>query len=63
MEINFPSKHGTGIERLLPSLPKDCLDLLKNLLVYDPEERITSANALKHEYFRELFESDLQKSF
>ena len=28
------------------------------LLVYDPEERITAQTALKHEYFRELYEAD-----
>lgn len=42
MEINFPAKHGTGIDRLMPGIPKDCLDLIKSLLVYDPEERITA---------------------
>ena len=42
MEINFTPKHGTGIERLLPGVPKDCLDLIKLLLIYDPEERITA---------------------
>lgn len=42
MEINFPPKHGTGIDRLLPNVSKDCIDLIKLLLIYDPEERITA---------------------
>ena len=42
MEINFPSKHGTGIDRLLPGIPKECVELIKLLLAYDPEERITA---------------------
>ncbi|CAK91717.1 unnamed protein product (macronuclear) [Paramecium tetraurelia] len=54
MEINFPNKHGSGIERLLQGQTKECIDLIKQLLVYDPEERITAQAALKHEYFREL---------
>ncbi|CAD8179014.1 unnamed protein product [Paramecium octaurelia] len=64
MEINFPNKHGSGIERLLQGQTKECIDLIKMLLVYDPEERITAQTALRHEYFRELYEADAtQKSF
>lgn len=32
MEINFPSKKGTGLDRLLPNIPTDAKDLLKKLL-------------------------------
>ena len=42
MEINFPPKHGTGIDRLIPNASKECIDLIKLLLIYDPEERITA---------------------
>jgi renal tumor antigen len=42
MEINFPSKHGTGIDRLIPNASKDAVDLIKLLLIYDPEDRITA---------------------
>lgn len=58
MEINFPPKSGTGIDRLMPNIPKDCVDLIKSLLIYDPEERITASSALKHEYFRELYDNE-----
>ncbi|CAD8192598.1 unnamed protein product [Paramecium octaurelia] len=60
MEINFPPKHGSGIDRLLQGQSKECIDLIKLLLIYDPEERINAQQALKHEYFRELFEADPQ---
>ncbi|CAD8095806.1 unnamed protein product [Paramecium primaurelia] len=63
MEINFPPKHGSGIDRLLQGQSKECIDLIKLLLTYDPEERINAQQALKHEYFRELYEADTQKSF
>ena len=43
MEINFSTKHGVGFEKYLPSgCPHDLKDLLKKLLAYDPNERITA---------------------
>lgn len=55
MEINFPPKKGVGFEKYLPSgCPHDLRDLLKQLLAYDPNERISAENALKHEYFSEF---------
>jgi len=33
------------------------------LLAYDPEERISAEQALRHEYFRDLLEADRQKEF
>lgn len=42
MEFNFPPQQGTGIDKLLPNASKDCLDLIKKLLAYDPDDRITA---------------------
>jgi renal tumor antigen len=28
------------------------------MLIYDPEERITASQALKHDYFKELYEAE-----
>lgn len=54
MEINFPYKKGTGLEKRLPSgCPSDLKDILNKLLAYDPNERISAEQALKHEYFAE----------
>ncbi|KAL4465914.1 hypothetical protein ABPG74_004151 [Tetrahymena malaccensis] len=58
MELNFPPKKGTGIEKLAPHIPKDCIDLIYKLLSYDPEERITAEQALQHPYFRDLYQMD-----
>ena len=63
MEINFPPKQGVGFEKYLPSgCPHDLKDLLKKLLAYDPNERITAENAIKHEYFAE-FHTQAESSF
>lgn len=37
MEFNFPQEKGTGIEKYLPHASKECIDLLKSLLTYDPD--------------------------
>jgi dual-specificity kinase len=34
------------------------LDLLKRIFVYDPKERITAKEALKHPWFRETLVDD-----
>jgi renal tumor antigen len=56
MEFNFPKKMGTGIKNLIPHATPDCVDLIEQLLKYDPEERITAVAALKHPYFRDLWD-------
>ena len=63
MNISFPPKHGSGIDKLLPHASKECLDIIKLLLTYDPEKRITASHALKHEFFRDLYEIDQMKDF
>lgn len=36
--------------------PKDAVDLIKQMLTYDSEERISARQALRHPYFKELRE-------
>lgn len=43
------------LSSLVPRLDALGLDLLGKLLEYRPEKRITAAEAMKHEYFDELF--------
>lgn len=50
---------GTGIEKYLLHASRECIDLIKLLLTYDPEKRITASNALKHEYFKDIYEGDI----
>lgn len=61
MEFNFPKKIGTGIKNLIPHASPECVDLIDQLLKYNPEERISSSDALKHIYFREFWDNDYQK--
>ena len=46
----------TELRKWLSFLPEKekALDLLKNMLHYDPDERISAENALKHDYFKNL---------
>ncbi|TKY55310.1 Cyclin-dependent kinase G-2 [Spatholobus suberectus] len=57
----FPAASFTG----LPVLSELGFDLLKNLLTYDPEKRITAEAALLHDWFREapLPKSDFKPIF
>ena len=40
-----------------------CVDLLNKLLTYDPDDRITASQALKHSYFKELRENEMRYVF
>ena len=54
MNFNFPSKKGSGIERLLQHSSTDAIDLIYKMCTYDPDERMTAKQALRHPYFKEL---------
>lgn len=58
MRIRFPHKDGSGIQKLIPNASPDCVDLLKKLLVYNPEERMSANKALCHPFFSDLREAE-----
>ncbi|KAJ3329296.1 hypothetical protein HDU76_008198 [Blyttiomyces sp. JEL0837] len=67
LKFQFPPKEGTGIRALLPQVSAECLDLIMALLIYNPDERITAREALRHSFFRDvhaiiLSNSDLSKT-
>ncbi len=47
-DFNFPQRKGIGFEKLLPNGSRDLIDLLQKMLAYDPADRITAKEALKH---------------
>lgn len=55
---NFPGWKAVDLKQLVPGIDNDGLDLLKQMLYYEPSKRITCKRALKHPYF-----DDLDKSF
>jgi serine/threonine protein kinase len=58
IDLNFSPKEGTGIAKLLPHASSDCIDLICKLLEYNPEQRITARQALRHPYFKELRDAE-----
>ena len=47
-------QEGTGITKLIPHLSPEGQDLLQKLLMYNPEDRISAKQALRHAFFREI---------
>jgi renal tumor antigen len=54
ISFNFPKKSGTGIDRLIPHASSDSIDLMYKMCTYDPDDRISAHQALKHVYFADL---------
>jgi len=62
MDLNFPEKRGTGIERLIPHATAEICELMKKTLEYDPDDRIIARQALKDSYFKELRDADRKEA-
>lgn len=58
VEFNFGTQEGTGIEKLIPHASPDAIDLINKLLAYNPDDRLSARQALRHPYFRELREQE-----
>lgn len=50
---SFPQWSRQDMRKVVPSLDPEGVDLLENLLVYDPAGRISAKRALQHPYFME----------
>jgi len=72
--IKFPeSKYKTSIlqttrkrqplEQFLPTASPDVIDLLKQLLIFDPDKRITAEQALNHALLAQLHDIDEEPTF
>ncbi|EKM60944.1 uncharacterized protein PHACADRAFT_85120 [Phanerochaete carnosa HHB-10118-sp] len=51
--MNLPAPYPSQLRQKFPYITTAGLDLLSQLLTYDPEQRITAEEALKHPYFSE----------
>jgi len=58
MEFNFPDVQGTGLSKLIPHASAEVLDLITKMLIYNPDNRITASQAVKHPWFAEIREQD-----
>eukprot|EP00002_Diphylleia_rotans_P039135 TRINITY_DN9006_c0_g1_i18.p1 TRINITY_DN9006_c0_g1~~TRINITY_DN9006_c0_g1_i18.p1 ORF type:complete len:475 (-),score=107.35 TRINITY_DN9006_c0_g1_i18:442-1791(-) len=56
--ITFPPVEGTGLDSLLPHASSDALDLMKKMLIYNPDDRVTTRQCLRHPYFKEFRDSE-----
>ncbi|KAJ3376852.1 hypothetical protein HDU92_008933 [Lobulomyces angularis] len=63
MKYNFPPKDGTGIKCLIPNVTPECVDLINQLLAYDPDDRYSSKDALRHKFFDGLQIKETDKIF
>ncbi|XP_046545081.1 MAPK/MAK/MRK overlapping kinase-like isoform X1 [Haliotis rubra] len=58
ISFNFPQKQGTGIQRFLPHVSQEAIELINKMCTYDPDDRVSARCAIKHAYFKELRDAD-----
>jgi renal tumor antigen len=58
MDFNFPPKEGTGIDKLIPHVSQEARALIGQMLLYNADDRISSRQALKDPYFRDLRDAE-----
>ena len=52
--FNFPHYEGIPLNQLMPNASFEAIDLLNELLQYDPKKRPTSNQILQHPYFSSM---------
>lgn len=60
IDFNFPTKEGQPMAKLIPHCTADCIDVIVRLLAYDPDDRISARQAVKHPYFKDLRAAELK---
>jgi len=55
----FPQWPARGIERAVPTLDADGLDLLARMVAYEPSKRISARAAMAHPWFDSLDKTSL----
>lgn len=54
IDFNFQHKEPQQMSKLIPHCSSDCVDIIVKLLAYDPDDRLSARQAMKHPYFKEL---------
>ena len=54
IEFNFRNSSGSGVAALLKHASRGCIDLISRLCTYDPDDRLSAKQALRHPYFKEI---------
>ena len=60
--FNFPKFGKTNLAALIPAAPEEAIDLLEQMLQWDPQKRPTAMQCLKHPYFEGLAAADENKA-
>jgi serine/threonine protein kinase len=51
IDLKFPTSNGIPFSQVLPDASKDALDLISEMLKWDPNKRATAAQLLQHPFF------------
>ena len=54
IDFNFPHKEPQQMAKLIPHCSPECIDIIVKLLAYDPDDRLSARQAVKHAYFKDL---------
>ena len=49
--FKFPNNNKVELENIIPNASEDAIDLMKQMIRWDPNKRATAANLLKHKFF------------
>lgn len=60
INFDFPPQKGIGVPQLAPHAAPDCMDLMVKMLKYDAAERITSREAMRHPYFKDIRDAEMK---
>jgi len=61
IDFNFPHQEPQTMAKLIPHCSAECIDVIGRLLAYDPDDRLSARQAVKHAYFKELLMKELAK--
>ena len=61
VNFDFPEQKGIGLAELIPHASSECVDLMKKMLEYDPQDRMSAREGLQHAYFRDIRELEARR--